>query len=172
MKNLWIKSVVAFLVMASGVAQAGPLQLTSEPLFLNQNVPPAIAVTFDDSGSMAWSWMPDSRSFNSNRRSFASPDYNVLAYNPAFTYLPPLKADGTPFPDANFTAAWRDGFRPARGTRNLATSYRVTRLYRNRADGTWAEAFAQAGYPDSSGRPAFYYRWNCAGTPNRDNDGC
>ncbi len=173
MNKLWIKFITATVVLfASGAVQAGPLQLTSEPLFLNQNVPPAIAVTFDDSGSMAWSWMPDSRSFNSNRRSFASPDYNALAYNPAFTYLPPLKADGTPFPDANFTAAWRDGFRPSRGTRNLSNGYRVTRYYYTYSGGGSNEKFARAGYSNTSGRPAFYYRWTCGGTPNRDSDGC
>ncbi len=172
MKNLWIKLSIAFLVVASGTSHAGPLQLTSEPLFLNQNVPPAIAVTFDDSGSMAWAWMPDSRSFNSNRRSFASPDYNVLAYNPDFTYLPPLRADGTPFPNSNFNRAWRDGFRPWRGTRNLDHHYRVTRTYYNYPSGTFGETFARAGYPNTNDRPAFYYRWVCGGTPNRDSDGC
>ncbi len=172
MKKMWIKLITASLVMASGMVQAGPLELTSEPLFLNQSVPPAIAVTFDDSGSMAWSWMPDSRSFNRNRRSFASPDYNVMAYNPNFIYLPPLRADGTSFPNSNFNAAFRDGFRPARGTVDLSLRYRVTRDYYAYANGTFQERFARAGYPNTNPRPAFYYRWVCGGAPARDNDGC
>ena len=70
--------LLSTLAVSSSQAQ---LQLTDEPLFLNQTVPPALAVTFDDSGSMSWSWMPDSRSFDRNRPSFASSDYNLIYYN-------------------------------------------------------------------------------------------
>ena len=66
--------LIAFLLLISVIGHSGPLQLTHEPLFLNQTVPPALAVTFDDSGSMSWSYMPDSRSFSSSRPSFSSPD--------------------------------------------------------------------------------------------------
>ena len=36
--------------------------------------------------------------------------YNRIYYNPAIRYTPPLKSDGSPFPDATFSAAWRDGY--------------------------------------------------------------
>ena len=91
------------LVFLINTASSAELQLTDSPIFLNQSVPPALAVTFDDSGSMAWAWMPDSRSFDRNRRSFASPDYNLIYYNPDIEYTPPVRSDGTFLPNSNFT---------------------------------------------------------------------
>ncbi len=56
---------------------------------------------------------------------------NGVYYNPNSTYLPPLKADGSSFPNASFTAAWDNGIiknRPsgpvASTTRNLGTNAR------------------------------------------------
>jgi len=101
-------SVMALTVSLAGMggANASLLQLTHDPLFLNQTVPPAIAVTMDDSGSMAWSYMGSSTRGNS----FADPMQNRIYYNPDITYTPPLKADGTRMPDSKPTAAWVDGY--------------------------------------------------------------
>ena len=56
-----------------------PLQLSDEPLFLNQSVPPALAITFDDSGSMSWGYMPDTRSFDDGDAPSLS-SYNWINY--------------------------------------------------------------------------------------------
>lgn len=44
------------------------------------------------------------------RKEALSHTTNPLYYNPAQLYTPPMKADGTRYPDANFTSAWVDGF--------------------------------------------------------------
>ena len=46
---------------------------------------------------------------------------NRIFYDPQKTYLPPLKADGTSFPNASFTAARIDGYDSGSSTRNLGT---------------------------------------------------
>jgi type IV pilus assembly protein PilY1 len=107
--NKFIKaSAMALMVSLAGMggANASLLQLTHDPLFLNQTVPPAIAVTLDDSGSMAWSYMGSSNRGNS----FADPLQNRIYFNPDITYTPPLAADGTRLPNSKPTAAWVDGY--------------------------------------------------------------
>ncbi|MCB1605957.1 MAG: PQQ-binding-like beta-propeller repeat protein [Xanthomonadales bacterium] len=135
------------------IASAAPLDLSKVPLFLNQAVDPNVMVTFDDSGSMSWGFTPnevqDGDFPPSARPSYAIPipyycywqtpmgyssAFNKQYYDPNVTYSPPLRADGTSFPNARFTAAWEDGMaanRPNSPTgqtsvRNLSNDYRVT----------------------------------------------
>ncbi|MCB1582821.1 MAG: hypothetical protein KDI92_07140 [Xanthomonadales bacterium] len=69
------------------------------------------------------------------REAVAAPEVNVIYYNPNFTYNPPLRADGTSFPNSDFTSAWNDGFNTANegdsdcGTTNLSSSYRLLVSY-------------------------------------------
>ena len=110
-KTLHMKIIfTAAAVFFAGNSQAQLLQLTHDPLFLDQSVPPAISVTFDDSGSMQRAWIAPSASFNNTLRAFASPDSNKIYYNPNIEYTPPLRADGTQFPDSNPSAAIADGY--------------------------------------------------------------
>lgn len=142
-------------------AQSAPLELTDEPLFLNQSVPPALAVTFDDSGSMSWSWMPDSRSFSRSLPSFASSDYNLIYYNPNIEYPPPVKADGTLMPQSNFSNAKRDGYAPSGMISNidLRSRYRVFRYYYPYyTSNSYSISYASAGRSNKYNR-AFYYEW-------------
>lgn len=163
------KLILVSLLSLTITAKAVPLLLTHEPLFLNQSVPPALAVTFDDSGSMAWSYMPDTRGFSSDRASFASPDYNLMYFNPDIDYRPPVRSDGTSFPNSVFTRAKFDGFyelgnlRDQNGnyidTVNLNTNYRAVRYsypyYPNRKV---TVSLKRAGV-QNRGR-AFYFTWN------------
>ncbi|MFC7513905.1 pilus assembly protein [Herbaspirillum sp. GCM10030257] len=71
---------------------------------------PNIAYVFDDSGSMDDENMPDSDSTNKGNYCWKWHKYNTLAYNPAQVYRPPIKADGTRFPNAVFTSALKDGY--------------------------------------------------------------
>lgn len=71
---------------------------------------PNIAFIFDDSGSMDEENMPDSDDTNKDNYCWKWHKYNTLAYNPAQTYKPPIKADGTRYSDSVFTAALRDGY--------------------------------------------------------------
>jgi type IV pilus assembly protein PilY1 len=109
-------AMAAALAFVSGSAAAqavpSPMNLSRSPLFLNASVDPNVAVTLDDSGSMAEAYVPDTADDGCAWRHprFYSPVGNGLYYNPAVRYSPPLGPLGVPFPDASFTAAWYDGY--------------------------------------------------------------
>ncbi len=105
--NVITFSASILLCMGAGIpsAKASLLQLSHDPLFLNQTVPPAIAVTLDDSGSMNLGYMG-----SSSRDGFVTPSMNRLYYNPKITYSPPIKADGSQMPQSDPYDAWVDGY--------------------------------------------------------------
>lgn len=126
---------------------AAPLVLSKVPLYTNQSVDPNFVLSTDDSGSMARAYAPDQ--FNKasavlaplhttpintlcwwQTRNFVfSSTGNPIYFNPAITYDPPRRANGTTMLNASFTAAWEDGIANGNGsattTRNLATTYRL-----------------------------------------------
>lgn len=192
-------------VVGGSAAFATPLNLSKVPLFINSQVEPNFVLTFDDSGSMELSYVPDEANDNSAPITAFTPMYpdsdplsnagntintecwwrdarwvysaiaNPMYYNPAVTYLPPKRADGTTLPDSTLANAWEDGIDNALGTdtsaRNLTTNYRLT----------WGASFNGPQYifqatlanpvstncnPGSNGRmnlpfgsKAFYYRF-------------
>ena len=116
----------------------GTLELSPLPVDLAQAIAPNIVVTFDDSASMAWNYMGDAppfgdSDFGANHYSWNGPwlcaavvdpspsthatqlklrdaVMNGVYYNPNVTYEPPLRADGTSFPQAGpLTEVWVDG---------------------------------------------------------------
>lgn len=109
-------------------ALAAELALAEVPLFIKDGVDPNIIVSLDDSGSMAWAYVPDGISGTSSNRRFKSPYFNALYYNPDIVYLAPKDVNGNPF-STSFTAAYEHGFVTSKGTRNLSTSYRPTRQF-------------------------------------------
>ena len=117
-------TVVTLLAGAGTPVEARKLDLAKVPLFLAGAKKPNIVVSMDDSPSMEAGWMPedfDARFVDSDptpaiknlcswqTAPFFSSARNTVYFNPAMTYVPPLKGDGTRFPDANFNAAWVDG---------------------------------------------------------------
>lgn len=142
-------AALTFASALSGIAQAGPsegtINLLTTPPELTAKVAPNVVLTFDDSGSMAWTYMPDQRPYDgggwgnpyrcaavidprvdedpTNPRSWSM---NGVYYNPNSDYKPPLYADGSEFPPASYTAAWDNGIQHNRpvgrsnsSTRNL-----------------------------------------------------
>jgi len=153
------KILFTSLLSISVTASSVPLLLTHEPLFLNQSVPPALAITFDDSGSMAWSDMPDDRRGGTNLISFASSDYNLMYYNPDIVYRPPIRSDGTSFPNSVFTNAEVDGFFTPAANKNLSNNYRAVRqIIQNYPNNTVSVSYGTVG--DDDGEAAYYYTWN------------
>ncbi|MBS0486772.1 MAG: hypothetical protein JSS13_05490, partial [Proteobacteria bacterium] len=123
-------------VLAAPIAPNAPPDLGATPPDLNQSVDPNIFVTFDDSGSMAWTHMGDARPYDGSTANstwngpwrcanvinpniakgsagydVASKAMNGVYYNPNVTYVPPLYEDGTSFPnaDANLLKVPQDG---------------------------------------------------------------
>ena len=93
---------------------AAATDISSQPLATRPNVAakPNLLFILDDSGSMDWDYMPDDIG-NSRYSSYVgalSAQCNGVAFDPALAYDPPLKADGTSYPNASFTAALDDGF--------------------------------------------------------------
>lgn len=85
----------------------------------------------DDSGSMAWDFVPDSAAFYTNL-CFGYSGTNRIFYDPTLTYLPPLRVDGTAFPNASFISAFTDGYAQSGTTTDLGTvanlSTRATKI--------------------------------------------
>jgi type IV pilus assembly protein PilY1 len=89
---------LAFAFAASLLA--GPVNaaitLPNDPLTTGSRVPPNVLFILDDSGSMAFDYMPDNvpgtSTPNVAQRAYTR---NTLSYNPATTYQPWVQADGT-----------------------------------------------------------------------------
>lgn len=108
---------------AATTTNTGATELSPTPVNQTQAEPPNIVVTFDDSGSMAWDYMSDTPPFGTGTSWSSGPWYcaglidasatsglgtlvmNGVYYNPNVTYTPPVKADGTSFPNADATLA-------------------------------------------------------------------
>lgn len=138
--NKFLKIAGKFIFLAAAMANAhaattdiaqGPLVTSSTS---NLAVKPNVFLMMDDSGSMGWSHMPDDSAdagstvpMTYGYYGFRSAQCNGIAYDPTTTYTAPVKADGTSYADASFTAALIDGYKiTSTGTTNLSTSYKAT----------------------------------------------
>lgn len=100
------------------------------PLTIRSVLAPNIVMMLDDSGSMAWSVMPDNPPGSDGADSeLINPFVNGVYYNPAIVYLPPYTETAQPeavtptttrYADATFESAWLDGF-DGGTTVNIAT---------------------------------------------------
>ncbi|HEY4294198.1 pilus assembly protein [Luteibacter sp.] len=103
------------LAAPMGTAYANTTDLATTPPDVAISVAPNIAVTFDDSGSMGSTHLPDGldslvSSGKIKTQYYFSSNSNSQYYNPAITYQPPLQSDGvTRFPDSKYMNAPRDG---------------------------------------------------------------
>ncbi len=181
----------------AGSSSTGVVDLGTTPPQLTQTVAPNIALTFDDSGSMGSSGLPDTvdnadgngTGYKSKR--YYSASYNYVYYDPTKTYSPPSNPDGTSFPDATYTAAWRDGICANTSTGcsttvNLSTSFKTTAtgfpsdVYASNCSnqakasvaGVWYNngACSSVGIPTSvsSGAGGFWYTYNGSGNVDSD----
>jgi type IV pilus assembly protein PilY1 len=119
-----------------------PLNTYSAPS--STDVKPNIMFVLDDSGSMAWDYMPDHvndsnpafcRNSSSTPRQCAAGDppyfsnaFNGVYYNPTINYRPPTNSDGTSKTNYNTAALWtavkNDGYNvQSTNSTNLLTSY-------------------------------------------------
>jgi len=194
-------SLVAALLLPAFHAQAvDPIALPSAPLYLAGGVAPNLVVTLDDSGSMAWGYVPDTMGKNAKltdgcghyifynnhdgsetKRYFLSGDYNAQYYNPSTTYLPPLKFDGTPY-TTSYGSAYTNGFDTSSTTVNLASAYQPSFGFQPKSNQCYAR---HPALDSGSGKqftshtvnvPAYYYRYDPVGTacadPSKTTDSC
>ena len=138
--------------------QAEPVDLSDIPLYVFEGVDPNIILSMDDSGSMYWSYMPDSIRYTGKQIRAKSVTWNKIYYDPTLEYLPPTDENGASLGDADFTDAWNDGYAQLSTCRvNLATSFRPTWYYGDHCDGY--DSYATSSRPEFGGpaEPAYYY---------------
>lgn len=168
-----------------------PIALPSAPLYLAGGVAPNLVVTLDDSGSMAWGYVPDSMGDNAKvtsgcghsifysydgegdeattKRYFLSGDYNAQYYNPNTTYLAPLKYDGTPY-STTFNSAYTNGFDTGSTPVNLSSGYQPSFGFQPQSNQCYAKHPAvdsgsgKQFSSDTVNVPAYYYRYETDGT--------
>ncbi|MFN7087796.1 MAG: pilus assembly protein [Burkholderiales bacterium] len=141
--------------MAPPHAFAALTDLADAPLASSSGttVKPNLLFTLDDSGSMAWGFMPDDRENWTGYVGFKNHLCNTMYYNPNISYVPPKNADGTNFASMSFTEARDNGFDSSSSTVNLNTSFQA---YNNTTS---------SGNGSDTAQPAYYYKFNGSGTP-------
>ncbi len=143
----------AILLGAMLNAHSATTQISTEPLItsVTTTVQPNVFLMMDDSGSMAWDYMPDNAgNFGRGTYGAASPQCNGMFYDSIITYTPPVTSAGVSYATSSFTTAWNDGYNTGGGSTNLSTS------------------FVDAG--GDSARPAFYYKYTGTQTTERLKD--
>ena len=109
---------LSLLLLCLGQNNARALTLPDVPLAVFSSVENNVLLTFDDSGSMSWGFLPDGVNAQSGARRGCSSTFNGMAYNPTILYTPPsnrgypdnLQATPANLPNADFNAAWINGF--------------------------------------------------------------
>ncbi|HIV73173.1 MAG TPA: PQQ-binding-like beta-propeller repeat protein [Candidatus Aquabacterium excrementipullorum] len=135
----WLRwAPAALLALCAAQAHSAVTDIATSPLQTSTAtlVKPNIFFILDDSGSMYWDFMPDwAEDYKSTTALVRNSRFNGVFYDPAVTYTPPVKYDGSSYnsmTSAN-TSAWTkvpfDGFgvmtasgAPNTGTSNLFTS--------------------------------------------------
>ena len=116
--SLWA-TLIAFF---TSTVPAATVDLATTPMVsgLSKVVAPNIYFILDDSGSMAWDYLPDSVGVDSAKNCYDNYGYNKLAYNPNVVYQAPKTSTGTSYADSSYTGAYIDGFKTSSGTTNLS----------------------------------------------------
>ncbi|HEX5311426.1 pilus assembly protein [Aquabacterium sp.] len=106
----WVACAIVATTAALPVG-AGVTDLASQPLATTPSVQakPNLLFILDNSGSMDSDYMPDDMS-STGTYGYRSAQCNGVAYDPNMTYNPPLRADGSSYDNASFTAAYSDGY--------------------------------------------------------------
>ncbi len=157
------------------------------PLHTMTVAEPNIMMVLDDSGSMHWEITPDSYSYfvyprpdhvysDNNYTSYVatvddgyayngfarSPQTNPQYYNPAVTYIPWSKQDGTRWPQATPSAAYHNPAKTSVGTRDLTTSNTENSYWEYCTSGTSSNCTTSA-YSSKTYWPATYFWYNGSG---------
>lgn len=149
---------LAISIVFMPTAWAG-VEIDQTPLTVGKPLEPNIWFILDDSASMARDFMPETApSGNTNRKFHLR---NTIFYNPAVTYTPWVKADGTSMPNATYTNVSNDDDELI-GSLNLASS---------------AQCFNTLRTPTSNpndNNQLYRWRLNTNGTADRcnTNDNC
>ncbi|MFA5371487.1 MAG: PilC/PilY family type IV pilus protein [Sideroxydans sp.] len=137
-----LRAALLALLLSTTVTQpasAAPITLATVPLATSttSTVQPNLLFVLDDSGSMSWTFMPDTADDFRGKVGYLSNQCNGVYYNPGTTYKPPVDASGTEYTDASFTAARDDGFDSGSTARNLNSAFIANRFSPDSANSTY-----------------------------------
>jgi type IV pilus assembly protein PilY1 len=137
------RALLFAVLLAVPATRADTLDISQIPLMAGGGLPPNVTFLFDTSFGMNSAILPSTAAHLGKHSTKERPYHqnlavraaavNKLAYNPAETYTPPNKVDGTPYPDSSFEAAWRDGFGAMHP--NPLTTVDLRTQYRDRGAG-------------------------------------
>lgn len=130
------KVTAIFLMPALALAPVLPeiayaTSLSEVPPYLTSTqVPPNLGITLDDSGSMAWDYLPD-RPFNDSKKKWSnnnvykfSSSVNGVYFNPSTNYKPGVENNGTDYkPDQPPSAALNDPYMGSSTNKTDLTRY-------------------------------------------------
>lgn len=141
------------VMLMAGTAHAA-VSIDQVPLTVRKPLPPNIVLMLDNSGSMAWNFMPDfqylegvttgGHSASVDNDALIDAQNNGVYYDPTVTYTPPPKEDNSqqtpdPYPNSpGLTKAWPDGFN------DVTDAVDLTQYANAQADGA---GNTSAGYP-------------------------
>ena len=115
-----LRTLAALSMTLGGLAPAqlgwaASTDISNSPLITaTVSVKPNLMFILDNSGSMAWDYLPDNTG-DRDRYSVWTSQCNGAAFNPNDTTSPytlPKTPDGRDYPNQSLTAAWPDGFQP------------------------------------------------------------
>lgn len=161
--------LLCFYLVSTNSAIAQLLELDDLPPALNAQAHSNVIVTVDDSGSMAWGFMPDTVGANWREVYYRGSKHNKNYYDPALQYFPPLNAEGLPLADANyFNATHGHYYLPAfRVQFNLSSAFEAVHSHRHNVstpDFLGAEENVDGCDTSPGGpcdpQPAYYYQFD------------
>jgi Tfp pilus tip-associated adhesin PilY1 len=140
-------------------SQAASVTLATSPLATSTTteVRPNVLFVLDDSGSMTWTYLPDTANAFRTKYGYHSSQCNAIYYNPSTKYLPPLDASKNVYADASFTAARDNGFDSSSTTRNLNSEFIANRFDPPGANTTYSSYGSYSGTDSLGPYGAFYY---------------
>src|SRR5690554_6914161 len=140
-------ATLAILALMPGMGGQAAVAVDQSPLIVSDPLPPNIMLLHDDSGSMAWNYLPDNAPRSGDE--FRDSSQNRQYYNPETLYPIPPKADGTYYPEPTFPNGYGNPF-GSTSTANIFTDsdysdsgYSVDNKYKSEstcadAGGDWA----------------------------------
>ena len=164
-----MRLIILLIFFISANVKSANLELSDIPLFVSTAVPANVIVSMDDSGSMAWGFMPDIVAASWRRVYYRSAHYNKIYYDPLTDYMPPNNADGQRAASASYNAAIRGYFYAPQYQQatNLATDFTAIydHYYRDSTPDLLGAEEAIYGCSVNAGGPcqpqaAYYYQFN------------
>ncbi|MCL4185320.1 MAG: hypothetical protein KJ011_17945, partial [Burkholderiaceae bacterium] len=155
---------LAFWLAVMPVSWAANVDLADKPLASGTSgeVKPNVMLVLDDSGSMGWTHLPDHVRNLRSENGYKSAQCNGVYYNPSVSYAPPVKADGTSYPNVDFYDAPYDGFDTGSTKANLKSAFRA---YDDTTSYNGGNDTAQAAYyyTYTGTQPAMSYTYEADG---------